>query len=83
MIADSNSRSPIEWLSAADSSVVGLLGYGFAKRHGLVAVCESEGVVEVVCVEPPEVEIYAELRRKFSGQLRVNTISQKGFSKTN
>ncbi len=79
MIADSNSRSPIDWLSAADSSIVGLLGYGFAKRHGLVAVCESEGVVEVVCVEPPEVEIYAELRRKFSGQLRVNTISQKGF----
>ena len=79
MVAETELLNPVEWVSKIDPSVVGLLGYQFAKRHNLVALCHADEATDIVCVTPPAMEIYVELRRKISGQLRVHQVSQSGF----
>ncbi len=68
-----------DWLLRVDPDIVGMLSYSFAKRHGLVAICESDQAIDLLCVSQPEVEIYAELRRKLSKQIRLNQISKTSF----
>ena len=56
-----------------------MLSYNFAKKHGVVAICESEQAIDIVCVQRPQVEIYTELRRKLNHHLRLSSVSQSGF----
>jgi general secretion pathway protein E len=71
--------SAIDWLSRVDPEIVGLLSYTFAKRHGLVAVCESDQGIDLLCVSTPDFEIYSELQRKLSKHIRLNQISKTSF----
>ena len=66
MTIDTLQSNALEWLPKINSEVVSLLGYSFAKRHNVVAVCEQDSAVELVCVSQPEVEIYTEIRRKLA-----------------
>lgn len=72
-------NAPVNWVELVDSDVVSKLTYSFAKRHNLVALCEHEGSIEIICTKTPEMEIYAELKRKLNRPLRINIISQAGF----
>lgn len=79
MTIDTLQNNALEWLPRINSEVVSLLGYRFAKRHNVVAVCEQDSAVELVCVSQPEVEIYTEIRRKLGQPVRLNMLSQAGF----
>lgn len=79
MAIENSQVNVTEWMNRVDPTVVGSLSYTFAKRHSLMAICETDQAIDMVCVSQPDVEIYAELRRKLSKQIRLNQISQTSF----
>ena len=74
-----HAESSINWIELIGSKVVSLLNYSFAKRHGRVALCERDQAIDIICLRSSEMEIYAELKRKLNGQLRIHEVNQAGF----
>ncbi len=79
MASDNPQSSANEWLARVDPEIVGMLTYNFAKRHGLMAICDSGSSVELLCVDQPQLEIYTELKRKLSRPINLNRVSQTSF----
>lgn len=69
-----------DWISRLSIEQVRMLPYAFAKRHNLVVVDKDErGTTNVICVERPPFDIYAELQRRIQGAIRFHEVSQSEF----
>jgi len=79
MSASENPAIISTWVSKVEPEVVQNLSYNFAKRHGLVAICESDNEIDLIYVKNPDLQLYTELKRKLPKKLRLNQISQSGF----
>ena len=75
----SDPGNPLSWLEHIEPETVQLLPYAFSKRHGVVAIRQHDGGVDVACVRRPGFSVLAEIRRRIGVAARFHEMPQSGF----
>ena len=76
-LSDKNSAD--DWIDAAAPESVKLLPYTYAKRHQILAILSDSSGTHILCVNRPQLDIYAELKRRLNTKLVFHEVEQSIF----